>query len=134
MSNCQMPDETRDRRRARRRADHGVVSARVRPGWEVSLLDVSAGGALVETSYRLLPGSSIELHLATLDRKVLVRGEVLRSAVVRVRAAGICYRTAIGFDRSLSWFVDEQADGYQVPSGEAQSQRQRGADVTREPG
>jgi len=133
MSNCRLPDDTRDRRHTRRhRAGHGIVSARVRPGCEVSLLDVSAGGALVETSCRLLPGSSIELHLATLDRKALVRGDVLRSAVVQVRAAGICYHAAIGFDRHLSWFVDEEVGGYQLHSGEARLQRLRGADVTRE--
>jgi len=122
MNGCQVPGDTRERRRTRRRsADHGIVSARIRPGCEASLLDVSAGGALVETACRLLPGSSIELHLATLDRQALVRGDVLRSAVVRVRAADIRYRTAVGFDRHLSWFADEDAGGYQLHSGEARS-------------
>ena len=119
MTDAQACDEPQDRRRARRRRtihDHGIVSARVRPGREASLLDVSAGGALVETTYRLLPGTSIELHVATSERQASVRGGVLRSAVVGVRAAGICYRSAIGFDHLLSWFVDAEAGGYGLPN------------------
>jgi hypothetical protein len=135
MSGSQPCDERPDRRRARRRRtihDHGIVSARVRPGREASLLDVSAGGALVETCYRLLPGSPIELHVATNERRASVRGGVLRSAVVGVRATGMCYRSAIGFDHLLSWFVDGEAGGYAVPSAESHAARSRRADATPE--
>jgi hypothetical protein len=38
---------------------HGIVSACVRPGYRARLIDVSAGGALIETSHRLLPGTSV---------------------------------------------------------------------------
>jgi hypothetical protein len=109
MNDAQTCDERPDRRRARRRRtihDHGILSARVRPGREAALLDVSAGGALIETTYRLLPGSPIELHVATNERRASVRGSVLRSAVAGVRATSICYRTAIGFGHLLAWFVD----------------------------
>jgi hypothetical protein len=111
-----------ERRRARRRRtihDHGIVRVRARPGWEVSLLDVSAGGALVETPYRLLPGSSVELHVATLERRASVRGGVLRSSVVSVHASGVCYRSAIGFERLLSWYAEDDTAGYGVPGLEA---------------
>jgi PilZ domain len=124
MSEAQTCDERPDRRRTRRHHtihDHGIVSARVRPGREASLLDVSAGGALVETTYRLLPGSRIELHVATGACRTSVRGGVLRSAVVGVRAAGMCYRSAIEFDRLLSGFVDGDAGGYGVPIGNIHS-------------
>jgi hypothetical protein len=116
--------ERPDRRHARRRQtirDHGIVSARVRPGREATLLDVSAGGALVETTYRLLPGSPVELHVATGERRAFVRGGVLRSAVVGVRAAGMRYRSAIRFEHLLSWFVDGEAGGYGVPAGDIHS-------------
>lgn len=135
MNDSRPCDKRPDRRRARRRQtihDHGIVSARVRPGREASLLDVSAGGALVETTYRLLPGSPIELHVATNERRVSVRGGVLRSAVVAVQATGICYRSAIGFDHLLPWFVDGEAGGYGVPSAEIHSGRPRRADATPE--
>jgi len=135
MNDAQPCDERPDRRRARRRRtvhDHGIVSARVRPGREASLLDVSAGGALLETTYRLLPGSPIELHVATNERRASVRGGVLRCAVVGVRAAGMCYRSAIGFDRPLSWFVDGEIGGYRVPSVGSRSARPPRADATPE--
>jgi len=135
VNDAQPCDERQDRRRARRRLtihDHGIVSARVRPGREASLLDVSAGGALVETTYRLLPGSPIELYVATSERRASVRGGVLRSAVVGVRAAGMCYRSAIGFDHLLSWFVDGEAGGYGVPSAEIHSAGPPRVDATHE--
>ena len=93
---------------------------------------MSAGGALVETTYRLLPGSPVELHVATLERRTSVRGGVLRSAVVMVQAAGVCYRSAIGFDHLLSWFVEDEASGYGVPSPEAHLQAARGVSATPE--
>ena len=135
MNDAQPCDERSDRRRARRRRtihDHGILSARVRPGRGASLLDVSAGGALIETTYRLLPGSPIELHVATHERRASVRGSVLRSAVAGVRATGISYRTAIGFGHLLSWFVDGEAGGYGVPSSEIHAASRRKADATPE--
>ena len=135
MNVAQPGDDLPDRRRARRRRtihDHGIVSARVRPGREASLLDVSSGGALVETTYRLLPGSPIELHVATSERRVSLRGGVLRSAVVRVDATGMCYRSAIRFDRLLPWFVDGEAGGYGLPGAEHHAARPRGEDATRD--
>src|SRR5258708_33384534 len=87
--------------------EHRIVATRVRPGHDARIIDVSAGGALVETTYRLLPGTSVELHVETDTRHTRVRGQVLRCAVVRVRPTAVCYRGAIRFDRHLPWFVDE---------------------------
>jgi hypothetical protein len=104
-----------DRRRARRRRtveEHGIVSARVRPGHEVDLIDVSAGGALVEGMRRLSPGALIELYLAAGERCASVRGRVLRCAVVRLKPTAVSYRGAIGFDRDLQWFSDHDRTGY----------------------
>jgi hypothetical protein len=39
-----------------------------------------------------------------------VRGRVLRSSVVRVRASSVCYRGAIAFDRDLPWYVADAED------------------------
>ena len=99
-----------DRRQARRLLqsdDHGIVSARVRPGHRAKLIDVSAGGALIETTHRLLPGAAVELHVETRSHRTNVRGRVLRCAVVIVRPSWICYRGAIGFDRQLPWLLDD---------------------------
>ena len=56
-----------DRRREPRRqtvADHGVVSVRIRPGIEARLLDLSAGGAHLQTTQCLPPGCLVHVQLA----------------------------------------------------------------------
>lgn len=117
-----------DRRLTARRRhvdEHGIVATRVKPGHRARLLDVSAGGALIETTHRLLPGTSVELHMESDTRRTSVRGRILRCAVVRVRPTFVCYRGAIAFDRHLPWLVD--TSGYQVPSVNARpAQRVRG--------
>jgi hypothetical protein len=95
--------------------EHGVVSARVRPGHDVSLLDLSAGGALVESDRRLSPGSSVELQLEGASRRTVVRGRVLRCSVAQVHADSICYRGAISFDRHLPWLIGDEPTGYVRP-------------------
>jgi len=81
------------------------VVVRVRPGHRAHLVDVSSAGALIETSYRLLPGTSVELRLETDTAHTNIRGRVLRCTVVRVRPSSVCYRGAIAFDRDLPWYV-----------------------------
>ena len=127
-----MTDPADDRRRTPRRSrleDHGIVSARVRPGREASVVDVSAGGALVETQHRLLPGTAVELHLETPHQRATVRGRVLRCAVARLRSSSVCYRGAISFDRHLPWFVADGA-GYDVHVCETRSGMARRAEAT----
>jgi hypothetical protein len=105
--------DRRTTRRLHRAEEHGILATRVRPGHRAHLIDVSAAGALVETSYRLLPGTSVELHLETENAHTNIRGRVLRSTVVRVRPSSVCYRGAIAFDRDLPWYVadaDHAAD------------------------
>jgi hypothetical protein len=103
------PDR-RGRRRLEARAEHGIVSACVPPGHRARLIDVSAGGALIETSHRLLPGASVELQLETGIDRASVRGQVVRCSVVRVRPSWVCYRGAIAFEHHLPWFVDERRE------------------------
>jgi hypothetical protein len=108
-----------ERRRALRHQqvdEQGAVSVRIKPGHAARLIDVSTGGALVETNCRLLPGREVELHMETPTRRAAVRGRVLRCEVVRLRASSISYRGAIAFDRSLPWFADEP--GYHVPTAD----------------
>lgn len=106
------------------------MRARMRPGYEVVLVDVSAGGALVETARRLLPGSFIELHLASAARAMSVRGRVIRCTVSRLRPASVWYRGAIKFDRELSWFHDHGTTGYSVPAAEMRSAPSKRGDAT----
>jgi hypothetical protein len=92
------------------------------------MIDVSSGGALIETGHRLLPGSYVELQMETGSRRDNIRGQVLRCSVVRVHAAALCYRGAIGFDRHVPWFVEP--DGYAIPTVEGRAGRPARADVT----
>lgn len=122
---------TSDRRVSRRRhreQEHGIVRARVRPGHPVTLIDVSAGGALVETDHRLLPGTSVELQVESQNKSACLRGHVVRCAVARVRPASVSYRGAIAFDRYLPWFGDD--DGYDVPNIEKRTAAPFRADAT----
>jgi hypothetical protein len=102
--------ERRGMRRMEAVEEHRIVSACVRPGHRVRLIDVSAGGALVETSHRLLPGASVELQVETGTERASIRGQVLRCAVIRLRPTWVCYRGAIAFDRHLPWFVDDRGE------------------------
>lgn len=90
---------------------HGIVCARVRPGHEVTVLDLSSGGALIEAGHRLLPGTRIELQLGGADYRLAVRGRVLRCAVSSLHPARITYRGAVAFDREFLLRVHPQAPG-----------------------
>jgi hypothetical protein len=78
-----------------------LLSARLRPGQDVSVLDLSTRGALVEGVVRLMPGASIELHLIGLDRRQTLRGRVVRCHVSALDPSGVRYRAALEFDRRV---------------------------------
>lgn len=94
-----------ERRRSARRpaAQSPWVSARVRPGRDVALLDLGDDGALVEGTTRLMPGSKVVLQLHASGRSVIVAGLVVRCEVASLdRELGIRYRGALRFDIPLS--------------------------------
>ena len=120
--------ERRQSQRRQRLEEHGIVSTRVRPGHHATLIDVSEGGALIETIHRLLPGAAVELQVETGTARANVRGRVLRSTVIGVQPSRVCYQGAIGFDTYLPWSMGES--GYVVPSADARSARPERADAT----
>jgi hypothetical protein len=90
----------RERRRSDRieSADSTWARVRLRTGHEISLVNVSGGGALVETSARLLPGTAIVLHVVANDRTIAVRARVTRCHVCAiVNDGGVRYRCAVAF-------------------------------------
>jgi hypothetical protein len=98
-----------ERRRARRWCsieEHGIVAARVRPGHHATVLDIGGGGVLLETGYRLLPNTAVELFLVGTSHQGAIRGRVVRCGVARVFASAIWYRGALAFERHLGWFDD----------------------------
>ena len=129
-----MSDRAQDRRITPRHhgaETHGIVSARVRPGHRATLVDVSAGGALIETAYRLLPGTSVELHVETAQHRTCIRGRVLRCAVAEVCSTLICYRGAIRFDGGLPWLMT--GTGNPVPAPVALERHEWAAATLLEP-
>lgn len=102
-----------DRRRAARRipaAGEPLARVRLRTGRELTVVDVSNAGALVEGA-RLLPGTHVDAHVVTRDGRVLVRSRIVRSYVTELRADVVSYRSALAFDRA----VDTSAAGYAIP-------------------
>lgn len=104
-----------ERRRALRRPvaeDEPVASARLRTGGQLRIVDVSSWGALAHTSERLLPGRYLDVHVVSVQGRVLVRSRVARAYVARVEANAIEYCAALAFDRALDVF----AEGYPIPA------------------
>lgn len=122
--------ERRRTGRLRSVEEHGIVASRLRPGTPTVILDISSGGALVETEYRLLPGAAVELHMKTTEETAVVRGRVLRSAVARLGPHPVRYRGAIGFDGDVTWMATEHGGGYRLPPHETRSGRPGRASAT----
>ena len=76
--------------------------ARLKPGPLLTLIDVSAGGALIQTPARLTPGAHVLIEFLAPGNR---RGTVLRSRVMRSQVTGLdgCvrYRGACSFDEML---------------------------------
>ena len=98
-----MTQRLAERRLYRRRgvSEHRIISARVRPGHWATVVDVSDGGALVETAKGLLPGATVDLQFGTSQRQSFVRGHVVRCSVVEIRSSAVLYRAAIAFEYPL---------------------------------
>lgn len=93
-----------ERRQTPRRVEpeaHGVLRVRIRPGHDALLLDLSCGGAAIETTHRLLPGTVVELQLEMQHQRACARGRVARCSVVRVEANRLSYRAALCFEEPI---------------------------------
>jgi hypothetical protein len=99
---------TRRERRAHARhraADLATLrSSRLKHGPNVQLVDLSAGGALIEADVQLKPGTSLSLELEAADHPpTIVTMRVLRCEVASIRAEATIYRGACAFARPLDW-------------------------------
>lgn len=70
----------------------------LRPGQQVDLVNVSAGGALVRSGARVKPGMPTELQLQGASKRS-VRGRVGRACVFSLTP--LCYEAALVFDSPL---------------------------------
>jgi len=95
-----------ERRGDARVAPAGVsVRASVRGGSAVRLIDVSASGALVQTSRPLRPGAKIQLQIVADGRTFALVAQVLRCMVWSLDPdAGVTYRGALRFESRCDCF------------------------------
>jgi len=102
--------DRRDRRQYRRftaRELPGLRSARIRSGPDVELVDVSAGGVLLETNARLQPESEALLELCGSARQAVVPFRVLRCQIAAIDGSpkylGACvFKEPLDLDE-LTW-------------------------------
>lgn len=99
-----MPIEHSDRRRGNRwvpGATDPLSRVRLRLGRELSVLDVSTSGALVQGTTRLLPGTNVDVHVTASQGRVLIRARVVRCTVWGVTADAVQYRGALAFSTPI---------------------------------
>ena len=98
--------------------------SRVKNGPEVTLVDFSVGGVLLDSDVRLKPGAVITLEIVGAGT-VEVRSEVLRCQIAALRDAAAVYRGALAFKspfdlRSLLALADHQRHGERTCARTAQ--------------
>jgi hypothetical protein len=98
-------------------------AARIRPGREVVIVDLSCDGALVEGPWRFRPLSRCDVHLHVTGQDVHLRARIVRCFVARIeRQEPVRYRTALAFDRAVDlperW---DALDGYSIPADLSES-------------
>lgn len=79
----------------------GMERARLRPGRRADIVNLSSGGALIETDWRLLPGTRIEMQVGDPVPLFRVAGRILRCHVAALGRERIRYRGALMFEKQL---------------------------------
>jgi hypothetical protein len=93
-------------------------SARIRPGDVVTLVNLSSGGALVESGLRLRWGTRCDVEWAVDEGVISVAARVIRCFVARLDASAVRYRTALRFDVPVPQPAEQDLLAeYQVPAG-----------------
>jgi hypothetical protein len=113
-----------ERRAAERREPEpaeALSRVRLRTGRELTVVNISSSGALVEGLTRLLPGTRVEVHLVTRHGRVLVRSRIVRALVWRLEPDLVCYRTALSFEIPVDAEVGPsspriESAGYSLPA------------------
>jgi hypothetical protein len=85
-----------------------LARGKLRPGRPAQIVDVSAGGALIETDTRLLPGTRVELQLGEPVALYKVKARILRCHVAVLERERVRYRGALMFEERLPFGGKEQ--------------------------
>jgi hypothetical protein len=113
-----------DRRKAaRRHYTQGRLppAARIRPGTPVTVVDLSATGALVESGLRCKPGARCDFVMITSHGgERTLRARIARCYVARLTSSAVRYRTALMFEEPQPLPDDTLlATGYELPTSAA---------------
>ena len=109
-------------------AQAGVTRATLRPGCAVRVVNLSAGGALVQAGRPLRPGARVHVQLVTRFRVFALVARVLRCAVWMLDSHdGATYRGALQFEErcELLWEPETPA-GSSVPVTSGRNSEQPG--------
>jgi hypothetical protein len=77
----------------------------INQGADAQVIDISMGGILLETEFRLRPQMKIVLKVVTTKGVLKIDGYVLRSSIKSIAKTPL-YRSAIVFDQPLSMLED----------------------------
>jgi len=81
------------------------ISVSVNSVSELALVNISRGGALLQSRELMRPNRSIALRIAVGGSIYVIMGRVLRSNIVGIRG-GLQYHTAVAFDQEFSALGD----------------------------
>ena len=94
-------------RRAHERAEDpwsNTAKATLRPGRSINIVNISRGGALVEGTHPMRPGTRVLVQIVTSTRTFGLSAVVLRCGVLALNAdGGVLYRGALRFDERRDW-------------------------------
>jgi PilZ domain len=107
-----------------------ITRATLRPGCAVRVVDLSAGGALVQAGQPLRPGARVHFQLVTTVQAFALVARILRCAVWTLDAeAGAVYRGALQFeDRFECAWEPESLQGPAAP-GDSRADEPCGKDA-----
>jgi len=77
-----------------------LKGAFLRGGASVKLIDISSGGALVESEVRLAPNTKICLGITSTEGTFMLQGRIVHSTISQLRG-GPRYRSGIDFDNKF---------------------------------
>jgi hypothetical protein len=95
-----MRTDGQERRRAPRHVPDPlapIARVRLRTGRELTVIDLSSLGVLVEGATRLLPGTHLDVHVTSAHGRIPVRARVVRCHGWGVTADAVQYRGAFAF-------------------------------------
>jgi len=106
----------RDRAERTPQRDPWLWAVRLPWGTDVQLVNISRTGVLLESTSKVTPGVTLELHLNGMGQSRVVLAHFVRSEVARVDRLGVRYHAAAQFEQPLDILPsDSQPPGTATP-------------------